>query len=741
MNAPIHGISMLNIPRGGDDDMKAGSVVALEAPTADTAPMNTTTSYPEQDSESTATTAADKKKARPILSRLLNRRRKKQHGRSKKVQKRVKKHTVAFTNKMNEKFEEARRMFLDRMAAVSFTLINQEHDATMNNDTFFQQLDGDDDDIAPQSNLLLPNRSIYVVTTAALPWRTGTAVNPLLRAAYLSRRAKEINNQTIFVDGQKNDSSNSTYSGLDRAPVQQQMVTLVIPWLELEQDRLELYGPELMFSNTQEQETYIRDWLREEALMQDAADTDTGLRIIFYPARYHSGLKSIFAMGDICAVLRNQTDEESLANAACILEEPEHLNWYRAPGEGWTKVFGYVVGIVHTNYVEYAGTQFHGLWTAPAIQVMSSAMIRAYCHKVIKLSGVLQSYAPEKESIDNVHGVREDFIREGKRRALSSLNKTDLPLDEEVEGKVYYIGKIIWQKGFEQMLELEEFYHECTGKYFAVDIYGGGPEEDEIKRAFHGRKRRNKGAQAEESRSDADLEELQSLSREAIAKKLQSIKMSSLEIPKTLYEWRRRPIPAKFLGPVDHASLGEKYNVFVNPSVSEVLCTTTFEALAMGKFAIIPVHESNKFFLRFPNCLGYKDKWEFINLLRWALTHEPEPLTPELTKVFTWEAATDRLVHSSAITRRDARERAMLGKAKLDERIAFFHRELGKGTKGDALRKLLGGGVISNQVKYEMSKQGLDQEGSENEDFSFVRAIKSSLRSVGSLDGPAYFTS
>lgn len=138
-------------------------------------------------------------------------------------------------------------------------------------------------------------------------------------------------------------------------------------------------------------------------------------------------------------------------------------------------------------------------------------------------------------------------------------------------------------------------------------------------------------------------------------------------------------------------------------------------------------------------------------LFRWALTHEPEPLTPELAKQFTWEAATDRLIQSSAITMREARERARLGKAKLDERIAFFHRELGKGAKGDALRKVLGGGPVSSQVKYEMSKRGLDQEGSENEGLtqkfkssSFVRAIKSSFSSVGASSGlqggTAYFT-
>jgi len=57
---------------------------------------------------------------------------------------------------------------------------------------------------------------------------------------------------------------------------------------------------------------------------------------------------------------------------------------------------------------------------------------------------------------------------------------------------------------------------------------------------------------------------------------------------------------------------------------------------------------------------------------RWALTHEPEPLSPELAKEFTWEAATDRLIRSAAITRREAKERAMLGKSKLDERIGVL---------------------------------------------------------------------
>ena len=107
------------------------------------------------------------------------------------------------------------------------------------------------------------------------------------------------------------------------------------------------------------------------------------------------------------------------------------------------------------------------------------------------------------------------------------------------------------------------------------------------------------------------------------------------------------------------------------------------------------------------------------------MTHEPEPLTPELANEFTWEAATDRLIQSAAITRSEAKRR--LHTQKLDERIAFLHSELGKGKRGDTLRKVLGGGPVAEQVRYEMIQQGIIDEMEKFKKSSFLQAIKSSF--------------
>jgi digalactosyldiacylglycerol synthase len=439
------------------------------------------------------------------------------------------------------------------------------------------------------------------------------------------------------------------------------------------------------------------------------------------------------------------------------------------------------------DYKEYASSHYSGLWTAPAIALMSSAMVRAYCHKVIKLSAVLQTYAPEKEAISNVHGVREDFLREGIRRAELGGSGS---YSEHGAGEVhaYFIGKLLWAKGLDIMLELEDYYKQCTGEYFPIDVFGSGPDQKDIMRAFHGRRKKLLTAAAGENATDStddaageagsgdlsssesdDLSEDSDASQEDSSSSLSTSfasftffsssrihkkakqklarfkeKFDAVELPKTFHELRRKPIPAKFPGRVDHAEVKD-YKAFVNPSISEVLCTTTAEALAMGKFAIIPVHPSNTFFLKFPNCLAYRNKFEFVANLRWALTHEPEPLTDELAREFTWEAATERFLAASSITYEEAARRERLGLTKLDERIAWFHNEIGKGATGDMLRKIFGAGPAAHQSRYDAERQqkagGIQDEEEDDDDglsrkfrrSSFAEALRATVADLGSF--------
>eukprot|EP00574_Skeletonema_japonicum_P012376 CAMPEP_0201720200 /NCGR_PEP_ID=MMETSP0593-20130828/5211_1 /ASSEMBLY_ACC=CAM_ASM_000672 /TAXON_ID=267983 /ORGANISM="Skeletonema japonicum, Strain CCMP2506" /LENGTH=854 /DNA_ID=CAMNT_0048210807 /DNA_START=65 /DNA_END=2629 /DNA_ORIENTATION=- len=732
------------------------------------------------------------------------------------------------------------------------------------------QLSEDENDPIPSSVLSDPNRSICVVTTAALPWRTGTAVNPLLRALYLVRFQRE-------------RTGGGNTGGESDGPSSKGSVALVIPWLESSEEREKLYGTTNKFSNgpqgMNEQELWIKQYAKDRCNMELEANE---LKYIWYPAFYLAGFGSIFPKVDLCNYIPSE-----LVDVA-ILEEPEHLNWFRMPDDkkegrsssssasassssgcvsagtsvdaeeqpqpqqpqgggekedvdgkeeddnvlneqiassldggdssddesitlndhhhphhnhhpkvenmqhnklGWTHRFLFVVGIVHTNYEEYARQYGIGasLIAAPAIGALSALTMRAYCHQVIKLSNTLPSFAPGKECTCNVHGVRREFLEDGGGSTADNGDK----LDSETS-PVYFIGKLVWAKGFDVMIELQELFRKKTGDYFKIDIYGGGPDETAITRAFHGRNHVSpskrptppKDPSSEMSAAPTDPKDLNaaavfanpnslktlsdetieqmkqhrprlgsedvisqylslgfeiSASRENItyvkedreppnkstdplhilsdlsgksfstgvktSHALYNIADSSIkeiltlsfgkmkkkvngggedrnfvfDPPKSRYELRRHPIPAMFPGVIDHAQLNNpSHKIFLNPSTSEVLCTTSAEALAMGKFVILPNHPSNEFFLQFTNCLAYDTLEECAEKLQFALENEPSPLSPEERRIFTWEAATERLMDSSLISIKEARERASNGMDKTDARIAFWLAESGK---------------------------------------------------------------
>jgi digalactosyldiacylglycerol synthase len=453
------------------------------------------------------------------------------------------------------------------------------------------------EEVLPHTDISDKSKSIWIVTTASLPWMTGTAVNPLLRAAYMTQGRHEVGGK----------------------------VTLMLPWLEQPKDQQHIYNK--IFDKPEDQEEYVRTWLIESANMKEECDD---LNIAWYPARQEPLENSIYSMGDITALIPvswlwglcsqsfmfvdfdfadpccsidicpKKTEDVDI----CILEEPEHLNWYRAPGENWTTKFKHVVGIVHTNYFVYAQEQPAAFIRAPAMRLLCSWMCRAHCHRLIKLSGTLGNFAPEKELVENVHGVRGTFLDIGEdvRKLLVSSEAESHPVfAPDAQPTVYFIGKMLWSKGLGSLMELLKYAEESADLKMHVDMYGGGPDKD----AADGK-----------------------------CKKL--------------------GIDMEFHGPVDHSKLAMTHKIFVNPSTSEVLCTTTSEALAMGKFVVLPSHPSNDFFAQFPNCLPYSNKEEFVGNLYYALTHSPAPLTTEYAYALSWAAATERLEAAGSISVEEA---------------------------------------------------------------------------------------
>ena len=135
------------------------------------------------------------------------------------------------------------------------------------------------------------------------------------------------------------------------------------------------------------------------------------------------------------------------------------------------------------------------------------------------------------------------------------------PAPDENEG-IYFLGRLTWDKGLDIVIEMARRMN------VPIDVYGDGPDQAAIR------------AMAAERRA-----------------------------------------PVRFLGP--SASPWEvlaDYRVFFNPSLSEVLCSTTAEALVAGRHVVIPNCPANRPFLDLPNVHAYDTLNQAEALLRRAMT-------------------------------------------------------------------------------------------------------------------------
>ncbi|KAL8517675.1 hypothetical protein ACS0TY_015782 [Phlomoides rotata] len=270
-------------------------------------------------------------------------------------------------------------------------------------------------------------RHVAIVTTASLPWMTGTAVNPLFRAAFLAKSAK-------------------------------QNVTLLVPWL-CQSDQELVYPNNLTFTSPEEQESYIRTWLEERVGFKP------DFKISFYPGKFSKSRRSILPAGDTSQFIPSKDAD------IAILEEPEHLNWYHH-GKRWTDKFNHVVGVVHTNYLEYIKREKNGALQAFFVKHINNMVVRAYCHKVLRLSAATQDLP--KSVICNVHGVNPKFIKIGEKVAAEKERG-----EQAFSKGAYFLGKMVWAKGYKELIDLlAKQKKDLDG--FNLDVYGNGEDAHEV---------------------------------------------------------------------------------------------------------------------------------------------------------------------------------------------------------------------------------------------------------------------
>ena len=200
-------------------------------------------------------------------------------------------------------------------------------------------------------------KTVGIVATSALPWRTGTSINPLMRAFYLAR------------------------GGID--------VTLYLPWVD-EKQQARLFPQDITCSSEEAQEAYNRAYLPRSDCPK--------LKIVFYPGKYFPMIGSILPLVS--------PRKFAASRDWLILEEPEHLYWLY-PFSCYGKQTGRISGIVLTNYSFYA--RRGGKFLQSLFNRYNSWLVRRHCHDLIRVGAGITNF-PQARTL-NVNGVHPDFFQ------------------------------------------------------------------------------------------------------------------------------------------------------------------------------------------------------------------------------------------------------------------------------------------------------------------------------------------
>ena len=499
--------------------------------------------------------------------------------------------------------------------------------------------------------------SVTIVTTAALPWKTGTAVNALLRAACERASPHELaTKQTHTLQAAPHHCSSdlpcrvplcsrgfqtwpirampshyacrgctqrssqpSSQEGRPLAGRQSRSSGCASGWPHATASRAALRSPGTQRATTTCVAPFCRSATRPSgwdriaiSACSKSPSTSTGTTEgatggdasswssawctpITFPTRsstsprmcVQAAPRSLASSGCSTACCLQQQPGPLLAALACLyfsasISQPLLLSLYFTASISQPRLPGPKV----TN--ESYSLANESLAQVFVVRGINNLVCRAYCDRVIKLSDCLQTLP--RASVCNVHGVRAEFIAEGRRRA----EETDAAPAPFTDG-AYFIGKVLWAKGHRHLIDyLKEETPAAGGARTRVDIFGDGDDLVDVSAA-----------------SDAEGLDL------------------------------------RFCGALDHADASlHGYKVFVNPSQTEVLSTTTAEALAMGKFAVIEKNPSNEFFYGFANVLTYETPEQFREALSTALASTPAPLSQAESRALSWAGGTERFLEA-----------------------------------------------------------------------------------------------